>query len=104
MLYVRVLSGAPLRLEKLDINHGPAWQCGDLWSLFLASREVDQNEKRERLPSAAAQARAREPILTEWRTAWDADPALIDRFWAEARAALPIMTDASYEAAFAGLE
>ena len=104
---VCVWSGAPLRLDTLDIDHAlpwSAWPCGDLWNLFPASRRVNQHEKRDRLPSAAALARAREPILKWWRTAWEADAALADRFWAEARAALPIATDASYQAVFAGLK
>lgn len=104
---VCVWSGAPLRLDTLDIDHAlpwSAWPCGDLWNLFPASRRINQHEKRDRLPSAAALARAREPILTWWRAAWDADLALADRFWAEARAALPIAADISYEAAFSGLE
>ncbi|MGT2481243.1 methyltransferase domain-containing protein [Methylobacterium oryzae CBMB20] len=104
---VCVWSSTPLRLDTLDIDHGlpwSAWPCGDLWNLFPALRRVNQHEKRDRLPSAAALARAREPILTWWRAAWDADPALAARFWAEARAGLPIEADFSYEAAFAGLE
>ncbi len=102
-----VWSNAPLRLDTLDIDHAlpwSAWPCGDLWNLFPASRRVNQHEKRDRLPSASALAQAREPILTWWRAAWDADAALADRFWAEARATLPIAADSSYEAAFAGLE
>ncbi|WP_193763279.1 hypothetical protein [Methylorubrum sp. Q1] len=81
-----------------------AWPFGDLWNLFPASRRVNQHEKRDRLPSAAALARAREPILTWWREAWDTDVALSDRFWAEARAALPIAANTSSEAAFSGQE
>lgn len=100
-------SGASLRLDALDIDHAlpwSAWPCGDLWNLFPASRRVNQHEKRDRLPSAPALARAREPILAWWRTAWDAAPGLAERFWAEARAALRIGVDASFDAAFAGLE
>lgn len=102
-----VWSGTPLRLDALDIDHAlpwSAWQCGDLWNLMPSSRRVNQHEKRDRLPSALALARAREPILTWWHTAWGADPGLAERFWAEARAALPIGADASFDAAFAGLE
>ena len=104
---VCVWSGAPLRVDNLDIDHAlpwSAWPCGDLWNLFPALRRVNQHEKRDRLPSAGALAQAREPILTWWRAAWDTDAALTDRFWAEARAALPIAADTSYEAAFTGLE
>ena len=102
-----IWSGAPLRPHTLDIDHAlpwSAWPCGDLWNLFPAARRLNQSEKRDRLPSASALARAREPIMAWWQTAWDADAALADRFWAEAKAALPIDANASYEAAFAGLE
>ncbi|WP_181425561.1 hypothetical protein [Methylobacterium sp. B4] len=78
--------------------------CGDLWNLFPASRRINQHGKRDRLPSAAALARAREPILTWWRMASDTDAALADRFWAEARTALPIAANTSYGASFSGLE
>jgi hypothetical protein len=104
---VCVWSAAPLRLDALDIDHAlawSAWPCGDLWNLVPSSRRVNQHEKRDRLPSALALARAREPILAWWHTAWAADPALEERFWAEARAALPIGADASFDTAFAGLE
>lgn len=104
---VCVWSGMPLRLDALDIDHAlpwSAWPCSDLWNLFPASRRVNQHEKRDRLPSALALAQAREPILTWWHAGWNADPGLTERFWAEARAALPIGADASFDAAFAGLE
>jgi hypothetical protein len=56
---------------------------------------------REARPTpSAALARGREPILT----AWDAEPALAARFWAGARAALPIAGSSSHEAAFTGVE
>jgi SAM-dependent methyltransferase len=104
---VCVWSSASLHLDALDIDHAlpwSAWPCSDLWNLVPSSRRVNQHEKRDRLPSAAVLAQAREPILTWWLVAWDADPGLAERFWAEARAALPIGADASFDAAFAGLE
>ncbi|WP_244533282.1 HNH endonuclease domain-containing protein [Methylobacterium aquaticum] len=76
-------SGASLRLEALDIDHALPWSarpCGDLWNLVLASRRVNQHEKRDQLPSAPTLAQAREPILAWWRTAWDADAALAEQF------------------------
>jgi hypothetical protein len=35
-----------------------------------SSRRVNQHEKRDRLPSAAALARAREGVLEWWHKAW----------------------------------
>lgn len=96
-----------MSFDALDIDHAlpwSAWPCGDLWNLFPAAHRVNQHEKCDRLPSDAVLARAREPILGWRRAAWIADAALTDRFWAEARVALPIVADASLETAFAGLE
>ena len=72
-------SGAPLRLTNLDIDHAlpwSAWPCGDLWNLLPASRKINQHQKRERIPSAAALARARQPIVDWWREAWISHPVL----------------------------
>ena len=70
-------SGAPLRLTNLDIDHAlpwSAWPCGNLWNLLPASRKINQHQKRERIPSAAALARARQPIVDWWREAWISHP------------------------------
>jgi hypothetical protein len=102
-----VWSGALLTRADLDIDHAlpwSAWPCGDLWNLAPASRRVNQNLKRDRLPSAAVLAAAREPILQWWDVAWRSNPALAARFAAEARATLPIEGDVTPEAAFAGME
>jgi hypothetical protein len=104
---VCVWSGSKLKLDSLDIDHAlpwSAWPCGDLWSLMPALRRVNQHDKRDRLPSAAALAGAREPILAWWQTAWQANPALLSRFEAEVRSALPIEGEVTGSAVFAGLE
>ncbi len=102
-----VWSGARLTADTLDIDHAlpwSAWPCGDLWNLAPSLRRVNQHEKRNRLASASALARAREPILAWWEVAWNADPALAPRFGMEARAALPIEGDVTLDAVFAGME
>jgi SAM-dependent methyltransferase len=102
-----VWSGAPLRIDTLDIDHAvpwSAWPCGDLWNLMPALRRVNQHEKRDRLPSSAVLARARDPILAWWKNAWETNGALAARFEAEAKAALPIEGQATPDAVFAGLE
>jgi len=93
--------------NRLDIDHclpWSAWPCGDLWNLLPASPRVNQHLKRDRLPSAAALATAREEIVGWWEVAWRSDPALGSRFEREAAAALPVNTGSSSEDIFAALE
>jgi SAM-dependent methyltransferase len=102
-----VWTGARLRPEGLDIDHclpWTAWPCGDLWNLVPARPSVNRNAKRDRLPSAAALAAARDGIQAWWRQAWEDDSALADRFWREADAALPLQSGRDLDEAFAGLE
>jgi hypothetical protein len=65
---------------------------------------VNQQLKRDRLPSASVLAGARESIVGWWPGAWLRDPALRTRFEREALAALPVGTGASTEDVFAALE
>jgi HNH endonuclease len=61
-----VWSGVRLGPGALDIDHclpWSAWPCGDLWNLLPASPRVNQHLKRDRLPSAAALAAAREAVI-----------------------------------------
>ena len=102
-----IWSQAKLSLATLDIDHAlpwSAWPCGDLWNLFPSARRLNQHEKRERLPSGAALAQARTPMLAWWDEAWSSSPVLAQRFEAEARATLPIDGAVSTEAVFAGME
>ncbi len=102
-----VWSGVELRVDGVDIDHAvpwSAWPCNDLWNLMPASRRVNQHEKRDRLPSSAVLAQARDPIIAWWTDAWNAVPVLASRFALEARAALPITGNADAEAVFAGME
>jgi hypothetical protein len=70
-----------------------AWPCGDLWNLLPSHRPVNQNQKRDRMPSEDLLRRAREPILQWWGAAYLSrrDPVLPDRFGEEARASLPAL-------------
>lgn len=102
-----VWTGSRLRPDDLDIDHclpWTAWPCGDLWNLFPARPTVNRHAKRDRLPSAAALAAAREGLQTWWRQAWEADRALSGRFWREADAALPIYGARDLDDVFVGLE
>jgi hypothetical protein len=102
-----VWTGVRLGPGKLDIDHclpWSPWPCGDLWDLLPTSPRVNQHLKRDRLPSAAALAAARESIIAWWEDAWLSDPALRTRFERETVAALPTSDGASVDDVFAGLE
>jgi SAM-dependent methyltransferase len=90
-----VWSGTPLTTKVLDIDHcmpWSAWPCEDLWNLMPAHRRINQRDKRQRLPSAAAMLGARDRILTWWETAFtEADgEALRRRFFSEAAVSLTL--------------
>ena len=81
--------------EKFAIDHCmpfAAWPCNDLWNL-LPSHPCVNLRKGDRLPSAAALARAQEAIMQWWAGAYQTRPALRQRFADEARAALPNIED-----------
>lgn len=102
-----VWSGSRLVGTALDIDHclpWSAWPCGDLWNLLPAKEEVNRRQKRDRLPSAAALASAREQIVEWWEMAWRSDEALAVRFARECAAALPVQSGATSEDVFAALE
>lgn len=89
-----VWSGRRLDVGTLDIDHclpWSAWPCGDLWNLMPAHRRVNQNEKRDRLPSDEALRRAADGIARWWDAAYltPGDLVLPRRFGEEARASLP---------------
>jgi protein-L-isoaspartate O-methyltransferase len=88
-----VWTGRPLKPNSFDIDHclpWSVWPCGDLWNLMPAHTRVNQHEKRDRLPSAAAMANARDRIISWWEAAYLADDGLRPRFLREAAAALPL--------------
>ena len=102
-----VWTGAQLHQDALDIDHclpWSAWPCGDLWNLLPTSRRVNQQMKRDRLPTAGALAAARTEIVAWWEEAWRADAALGERFDREVAATLPVPTGAESDEIFAGLE
>jgi len=100
-----VWTGRLLKPNSFDIDHclpWSVWPCGDLWNLMPAHTRVNQHEKRDRLPSAAAMANARDRIIGWWEAAYLQDDALRPRFLREAAAALPLSdavgTTAVYDA------
>ena len=89
-----VWSGKALRETTLDVDHcfpWSAWPCDHLWNLMPAHREVNQREKRHRLPSASRLHDSQDRITSWWEKGYqlERNEALTTRFFAEAQAALP---------------
>ncbi len=86
-----VWTGRSLTESRLDIDHcmpWAAWPCDDLWNLLPSHRDVNQRQKRAKLPSAAALEGARDRICSYWESGYVARAE--ERFFAEARASLPM--------------
>jgi len=91
-----VWSGARLTRQNIDIDHcfpWSAWPCDDLWNLLPSTRTVNQHQKRNRLPSAASLAAARERIENWWKAGYAlaSDVHTAGRFFLEARTSLPVI-------------
>ena len=91
-----VWTGDPLTIETLDIDHcfpWSAWPCGDLWNLLPASRNVNQRQKRDKLPADLALRRAKELIMEWWEDGYVGtdDRLLAEQFTLEASATLPTL-------------
>lgn len=102
-----VWTGRLLGPGTLDIDHclpWSVWPCADLWNLMPAHTRVNQHEKRDRLPSAAAMANARDRIIGWWDAAYLDDDALRPRFLREASAALPVSVIANGEDVYDALD
>ena len=87
-----VWSGQLLRPDTFDIDHcfpWAAWPCSDLWNLLPADRRVNQQGKRDRLPSEALLAAAAKPIQDWWQAAYLTGEVLSGHFALEAAASLP---------------
>ena len=91
-----VWSGSPLTKETLDIDHcfpWSAWPCGDLWNLMPASRDVNQRQKRDKLPADLALRRAKDRIVDWWHVGYvrTDNRLLVEQFALEASATLPAL-------------
>lgn len=101
-----VWSDRALSPETLDVDPclpWSAWACGDLWNLMPAHRTVNQRQKRDLLPSAAALAASRDAIIDWWEDSWRRDAALGVRFGREVYAALSIGPGSASDQVFEGL-
>ncbi len=64
-----VWSGKRLGENMLDMDHclpWSVWSCSDLWNLMPAHRRVNQNKKRDLLPSDLVMDAAQDRILDWW--------------------------------------
>jgi SAM-dependent methyltransferase len=91
-----VWTGRALSIATLDVDHcfpWAAWPCDDLWNLMPAHRDVNQNQKRDKLPGVELLRSARDRI-EEW---WDkgylcaGNSVLAERFFMEVNATLPMI-------------
>ena len=92
-----VWSGRNLTADHMDIDHCfpfSVWPCDDLWNLIPSSRTVNQNQKRDKLPSESRLRAARERLLDWWNWAYihEENKTYEKRFFQEAAASLPIGT------------
>ncbi len=87
-----VWTGKHLGKTSLDMDHclpWSVWSCGDLWNLMPAQRSVNQNKKRDLLPSDAVMDNAEERILDWWDRAYYRASWLQEQFLLEACSSLP---------------
>ena len=91
-----VWTGSKLHRENLDIDHcfpWSAWPCGDLWNLLPASRNVNQRQKRDKLPADLALRRSKDLIVQWWEHGYvrTDNRLLTEQFALEASATLPAL-------------
>jgi hypothetical protein len=105
-----VWTGRALSVANLDVDHcfpRAAWPCGDLWNLMPTRRDVNQNQKRDKLPGVDILRSAQDRIQEWWEAGYlKADEELLpDRFIMEARATLPLLgpNEAGLDDVFAAL-
>ncbi len=88
-----VWSGRKISADSVDMDHclpWSAWPCSDLWNILPSSRELNRNEKREKLPSSQILDSARDRFFDWWDAAYlDDSVNLRKKFWDEANASLP---------------
>ena len=91
-----VWSDRRLNRMNLDIDHcfpWSTWPCSDLWNLVPSSRNVNQREKRDKLPADLVLRRAKERIIGWWDAGYvrTDDRLLTEQFALEASATLPTL-------------
>ncbi len=97
-----VWSGRTLSADTLDIDHcfpWAAWPCDDLWNLLPAHRNVNQNQKRNKLPGVQLLRSAQNRIQKWWERGYlkAGNQVLPERFMAEAKATLPVIEHVEFQ-------
>jgi len=89
-----VWTGKRLTERTTDIDHcfpWDAWPCDALWNLMPSHQRVNRHEKRARLPSAERLESAKALIEDWWAQGYLRETGVLEpRFYAEARASLPL--------------
>ncbi len=104
-----VWSGKTINTKNFDIDHCfpyAAWPCGDMWNLLPASRQVNQNQKRDKLPTAELLMKSEDLILNWWQKAYvDKSIESCSEFFTQASASLRIamFDDVDLENVFSSL-
>ncbi|MFT4862966.1 MAG: hypothetical protein ACI95C_002190 [Pseudohongiellaceae bacterium] len=94
-------SGKRLQLDGFEIDHcfpWSRWLNNDLWNLLPAS-QLANNQKLEKLPSAALMHELKKRILDWWEQAYS-EEGLRNQFQMEAESALPLAGGASFANVF----
>jgi hypothetical protein len=89
-------SGKKLQLDGFEIDHcfpWSRWFNNDLWNLLPASQQAN-NQKRDKLPSAALMHESKKRILDWWEHAYS-EEGLRNQFQMEAESALPLVGEGS---------
>ena len=91
-----VWSGSKLHRGNLDIDHcfpRSAWPCSDLWNLLPASRNVNQHQKRDKLPADLVLRQSKDRIANWWERGYvrTENRFLPEQFALEASATLPTL-------------
>ena len=85
-----------LHRGNLDIDHcfpRSAWPCSDLWNLLPASRNVNQHQKRDKLPADLVLRQSKDRIANWWERGYvrTENRFLTEQFALEASATLPTL-------------
>ena len=92
-----VWSNTKLMRNNFNVDHCfpySAWPCGDMWNLLPASQNVNQKQKRDKLPSVPKLEKSESAILEWWQKAYiEKSGSTKQEFFNQARASLRVSVD-----------